>query len=94
MLRVVLELCVNVPVNPVKFKERQTTLTDVFVTVTAPDAPSKNTSSAAVGTAAPPPPPDVVAHLVPAVESQLAVPPTQKRFEISVLPVFFRDAPG
>jgi hypothetical protein len=79
---VTLALCVNVPVNPVKFRDLQTTLAVVFVTVTAPEAPSKNTSSEAVGTAEPPPPPDVVAHLEPAVESQLAVPPTQKRFAI------------
>ena len=67
---------VSVPVNPVQ-------LTDlafrkpVTVTVTAPEAALKNTSSAAVGTACPPAPPEVSAHLVPAVKSQLAVPPTQ-----------------
>jgi hypothetical protein len=38
---------------------------------------SKKTSSAVVGLDAPPAPPDVVAHLVPAVASQEAVPPTQ-----------------
>ena len=41
------------------------------------DRLSKKTSSAVVGTLAPPAPPDVVAHLVPAVPSQDAVPPTQ-----------------
>jgi hypothetical protein len=65
-----------VPVNPEKFKFKQ--LTEVpWVTVTAPDAASKNTSSVEVGTAAPPAPPDVVAHLVPAVAFQVFVPPTQ-----------------
>jgi hypothetical protein len=48
---VVLALCVNVPVNPVKFRERQTFVEFVFVTVTAPEDASKNTSSAAAGTA-------------------------------------------
>lgn len=66
----------NVPVNPVQVIERQLTEMDT-VTVTEPEAASKNTSSALVGTDAPPAPPDVVAHLVPAVPSQLAVPPTQ-----------------
>jgi len=66
----------NVPVNPVKLQEAQNSV-PVLVTVTAPDAASKNTLSADVGTDAPPAPPDVAAHLVPAVPSQLAVPPTQ-----------------
>lgn len=70
------ELPANVPVNPVKFRLRQFAVA-ATVQVTAPDAASKNTSSALVGTDAPPAPPDVVAHLVPAVPSQFADPPTQ-----------------
>jgi len=66
-----------VPVKPVKFKLLQLALTVAIVTVPAPELASKNTLSAEVGTEAPPAPPEVVAHLVPAVPSQLAVPPTQ-----------------
>ena len=66
----------KVPVNPVKFKSRQFAA-PVFVTVTAPEAAVKNTLSAEEGTASPPVPPSVNAHLVPAVESHAAVPPTQ-----------------
>ena len=66
----------NVPVNPVKSKLAQLT-PEVTVTVTAPEVAVKNTSSAAVGTAWPPAPPSVKAHLVPAVASHEAVPPTQ-----------------
>lgn len=62
------------PVNPVQFKLLQVALVIVQVPV---EAASKKTSSALVGTLAPPAPPDVVAHLVPAVPSQFAVPPTQ-----------------
>jgi hypothetical protein len=71
--------CENVPVKPVKLSERQFTelVSAATVQVTAPEAASKNTSSAAVGTAEPPPPPEVVAHFVPTVVSQVAVPPTQ-----------------
>jgi hypothetical protein len=67
---------VMVPVNPVQLIERAPA-PDPIVTVPAPDAALKNTSSAEVGTEAPPGPPDVADHLVPAVPSQLAVPPTQ-----------------
>ena len=72
------------PVNPVRFRFLQLPVA-ATVTVTVPDAASKNTSSALVGTLCPPAPPDVAAHLVPAVPSQLAVPPTQKRSGIAHL---------
>lgn len=74
-------LTVKPPVKPVQFSERHVLVPET-VTVLAPEEASKNTSSAAVGTAAPPAPPEVVAHLLPAVPSQVAVPPTQKRFAI------------
>jgi hypothetical protein len=67
----------SVPVNPVQFKLRHTLLLRLRETLTVPDAALRNTSSAEVGTDAPPVPPDVVAHLVPAVPSHVAVPPTQ-----------------
>lgn len=68
----------RVPVKPVQLILRTVVLTPAtHVTVTAPDAASKNTSSEAPGTDAPPAPPEVVAHLVPAVLFQLSVPPTQ-----------------
>src|SRR3990167_1087121 len=67
----------RVPVKPVQVRFLQFTTTSVMVTVTAPDAASRNTSSADVGMASPPAPPEVSDHLVPAVSSQLAVPPTQ-----------------
>lgn len=68
----------NVPVNPVKSKLRQLPVPNHgIVTVTAPLAASKNTSSLEVGTAAPPAPPEVVAHLVQAVASHVHVPQTQ-----------------
>ena len=66
----------NDPVNPVALSVKHC-CGPVTVTVTAPDAASKYTSSALVGTEAPPAPPDVAAHFVPAVASQIAVPPTQ-----------------
>jgi hypothetical protein len=40
-----------VPVNPVQLIDLAPVLPDAIVQVTAPDAPSKNTSSADVGTA-------------------------------------------
>ena len=52
---------VNVPVKPVKSMLLQKEDAET-VTVTAPDAASKKTSSDDVGTAAPPAPPEVVAH--------------------------------
>ncbi len=67
---------VRVPANPVQLMLRAPVLPVAIVQVPL-DEPSKNTSSAVVGTEAPPAPPDVAAHLVPAVPSQLAVPPTQ-----------------
>lgn len=73
----------RVPVKPVEFRDKQPVFPVLMLTVTAPLAASKNTSSADVGTAAPPAPPDVVAHLVPAVPSQDAVPPTQNRAAIT-----------
>ena len=57
-----------------------------MVTVLAPEAASKNTVSALVGTACPPAPPEVSAHLEPAVASQAAVPPTQYLFAIASWP--------
>jgi hypothetical protein len=74
---VIAALCVSVPVNPVQLIDNAPVLPAEMVTVEAPDAASKKTASAVVGTAAPPPPPDVVDHLVPAVPSHAAVPPTQ-----------------
>jgi hypothetical protein len=83
MFTVTLAGCEKLPVKPVRLSERQLqTVVPDTVNVTAPEAASKNTSSAAVGTAEPPPPPEVVAHLVPAVASQVAVPPTQYLFAI------------
>lgn len=67
----------NVPVNPVQVMDCAPVLPVEMVTVLAPDSAVKNTASADVGTLAPPAPPSVVAHLVPAVPSQAAVPPTQ-----------------
>lgn len=67
---------VMVPVNPVHVRFRQLAAA-VIVTVTVPEAAVKNTLSTLVGTVCPPAPPDVAAHLVPAVASQFAVPPTQ-----------------
>jgi hypothetical protein len=59
------QLILNAPVLPVEI---------VQVPV---DAAVKNTASAKLGTDAPPAPPEVVDHLVPAVPSHAAVPPTQ-----------------
>lgn len=73
---VIAPLPVIVPVNPVQFIDLAPVFEFCMVQVPV-DAASKNTSSEDVGIAAPPAPPDVVAHLVPAVLSQLAVPPTQ-----------------
>lgn len=67
---------VNVPVNPVQLILLAPVLPPEIVQVPV-ERLVKNTSSTLVGTDAPPAPPDVVAHLVPAVPSQLAVPPTQ-----------------
>jgi len=67
----------RVPVNPVQLMDNAPVLPVEMVTVLAPDSAVKNTASADVGTLAPPAPPSVVAHLVPAVPSQAAVPPTQ-----------------
>lgn len=66
----------RVPVKPVKLIDLQTR-DPLTVQVFAPLLASKNTSSEAVGTPDPPPPPEVVDHLVPAVASHVAVPPTQ-----------------
>lgn len=65
-----------VPVKPVQLIDFAPVLPEAIVQVPV-DRFVKNTSSAVVGTDAPPPPPEVVAHLVPAVPSQEAVPPTQ-----------------
>lgn len=66
----------KVPVNPVQLMDLAPVLPELMVQVPV-DRLVKNTSSAVVGTLAPPAPPDVVDHLVPAVPSQFAVPPTQ-----------------
>lgn len=66
----------NVPVNPVQVMDCAPVFPVEMVQVPV-DRFVKNTASADVGTLAPPAPPDVVAHLVPAVPSQFAVPPTQ-----------------
>jgi hypothetical protein len=65
-----------VPAKPVQFIDFAPVLPAEMLTVPV-ERLVKNTSSADVGTDAPPVPPDVVAHLVPAVLSQFAVPPTQ-----------------
>jgi hypothetical protein len=67
---------VIVPAKPVQLIDFAPVLPAAMVTVPV-ERFVKNTSSADVGTDAPPAPPDVVAHLVPAVPSQDAVPPTQ-----------------
>ncbi len=67
------------PVQLIDLAEREPTVTTLVPRLKI----SKNTSSAAVGTAAPPTPPEVVAHLVPAVVSHVAVPPTQKRLAVN-----------
>jgi hypothetical protein len=72
----------NVPVNPVQLMDLAPVLPLEMVQVPV-DRFVKKTSSALVGTLAPPPPPDVVDHLVPAVPSQAAVPPTQYLSAIS-----------
>jgi hypothetical protein len=69
-------LPVIVPVNPVQSIDNAPVLPAEIVQVPV-DRSVKNTASALVGTDAPPPPPDVVDHLVPAVPSHAAVPPTQ-----------------
>ena len=73
---VIPELPAKVPVNPVQLIDLAPVLPDEIVQVPV-ERFVKNTSSALVGTEAPPAPPDVVAHLVPTVPSQFAVPPTQ-----------------
>ena len=82
----------NVPVNPVQLIDCAPVLPVEMVQVPV-DRFVKNTASADVGTLAPPAPPDVVAHLVPAVPSQAAVPPTQKRSAILALLKFQRLVP-
>jgi hypothetical protein len=67
---------VNVPVKPVQLMLLAPVL-PVAILHEPVELEVKNTSSAVVGTEAPPAPPDVVAHFVPAVPSQFAVPPTQ-----------------
>jgi hypothetical protein len=72
----------NVPVNPVQLMDLAPVL-PVEMVQGPEEVASKNTSSALVGTLAPPAPPDVADHLVPAVPSQFAVPPTQYLSAIS-----------
>jgi hypothetical protein len=67
---------VIVPVKPVQSMLAAPVLPAEIVQVPV-DRFVKKTASAVVGTEAPPAPPEVVAHLVPAVPSQAAVPPTQ-----------------
>jgi hypothetical protein len=71
---------VSVPVNPVQLIDLAPLL--VLMVQVPVEAALKNTSSAELGTASPPAPPDVNAHFVPAVPSQVAVPPTQYLFAI------------
>jgi hypothetical protein len=68
---------VKFPVNPVQVTDFAPVFPAEIVTVLAPELALKKTSSAVVGMAAPPVPPEVVDHLVPAVPSHAAVPPTQ-----------------
>ena len=73
----------RVPVKPVQLMLNTAVLAPTaHVTVTAPDKAVKNTVSAAPGTDCPPPPPSAYAHLLPALLSQFAVPPTQYLFAI------------
>jgi hypothetical protein len=72
----------NCPVNPVQLIDLAPVLPVAIPQLMAPDAASKNTSSALVGMDAPPAPPDVVAHLVPTTLFHEAVPPTQNLFAI------------
>jgi hypothetical protein len=67
---------VSVPVKPVqsRFKHDRVLLT---VTFTVPLLASMNALSEDEGTVAPPAAPEDVAHLVPTVESQVLLPPTQ-----------------
>ena len=67
---------VSVPVKPVQLMDLAPVLPVEMVQVPV-EAASKKTSSVLLGIEAPPAPPDVVAHLVPAVPSHAAVPPTQ-----------------
>ena len=67
----------NVPVKPEKLILPQPVLPVAIVTVVLPDSESKKQLSELVGIACPPAPPELDAHFVPAVPSQLAVPPTQ-----------------
>jgi hypothetical protein len=67
----------NVPANVLKSSERHPVFPAAIVIVFALEKLSINTSSADVGIASPPVPPEVNAHLLPAVPSQDAVPPTQ-----------------
>jgi hypothetical protein len=76
-----------VPVKPVQFMDFAPVFPVEMVQVPV-DRFVKNTSSALVGTDAPPAPPDVVAHLVPAVPSQFAVPPTQNLSGTIILLIF------
>ena len=77
----------SVPVNPVESKFRHWAAeAAATVTVTAPLAASKKTSSAEVGAAAPLAPPEVVAHFEPAVASHVADPPTQNLVAIGKPP--------
>ena len=79
---VVADGCWSVPAKPLQSSDLPVEDADI---VTVPELElSKKTSSAAVGTAAPPSPPEVLAYLVPAVASHVAVPPTQKRLAMNV----------
>jgi hypothetical protein len=73
---IIATLPAKVPVNPVQLIDLAPVYPAAIVQVPV-DKLVKKTSSPAVGELAPPAPPDVVAHLVPAVPSQFAVPPTQ-----------------
>lgn len=67
---------VMVPAKPVQLMLAAPVFPAAIVQVPV-DRLVKNTASEAVGRVAPPGPPDVADHLVPAVSSQEAVPPTQ-----------------
>jgi hypothetical protein len=66
-----------VPTKPVVASVPVPIPAESIVTVPEPLLASKIAASKKPGTEAPPAPPDVVDHLVPAVKSQIAAPPTQ-----------------
>jgi hypothetical protein len=71
------DVAVNVPVNPVKSKFKQTIPKPDTVTVFAPELASKKALSADVGTLAPLAPPELADQFAVLEAFQLLVPPTQ-----------------